>query len=81
MTIPIQACYEITSDKTKEREMSAILKFWDEHYFLELSFGLVITSKYSGVEHFGNRQIIFAAFEDIFNRGFDEYISSISGME
>jgi predicted AAA+ superfamily ATPase len=73
-TIPVQACYEITSDKTKEREMSAILKFWDEFYFLDSNYGLVVTDSYSGVEHFGNKQIVFAAFKDVFSSGFGEYI-------
>jgi hypothetical protein len=76
-TIPIQACYDISNDKTKEREMGAILKFWEEHHYLNSKLGIVVTNSYSGVEHFGTRRIVFATFEDVFRGGFDKYIQNV----
>lgn len=74
MTIPIQACYDISDNKTKLREISSILKFWDEHYYLESTYGLIITNGYKGIEYFGNKKIIFAIFDDVFKSGFESFI-------
>jgi predicted AAA+ superfamily ATPase len=77
ITIPVQACYDISDDKTKEREISSILKFWDEHYYLESTYGLVITNDYKGTEYFGNKKIIFASFDDVFKSGFEPFIKQL----
>jgi len=73
-TIPIQACCDILDDKTKEREVGAILKFWDDHHYLDSPFGIVVTRKYKGVEHFGAKKIVFATFEEVFRDGFGGYV-------
>lgn len=74
MTIPTQACYDVSDDKTKIREIDSILKFWDEHHYLESTYGLVITSDYKGTEYFGNKKIIFAIFDDVFKNGFESFV-------
>jgi predicted AAA+ superfamily ATPase len=75
--VPIQACYDISNDKTKEREMSAILKFWDEHHYLNSKLGIVVTNSHKGIEHFGTKRIVFAMFEDVFRGGFDKYVQGV----
>lgn len=77
MTIPIQACYNISDDKTKTREINSILKFWDEHYYLDSTHGLIITNDYKGTEYFGNKKIIFAIFDDVFKNGFEYFIKQL----
>lgn len=77
-TIPVQACYDISDDKTKEREISSILKFWDEHHYLDSSYGLVITNIYEGVEYFGSKKIVFASFNDVFKSGFESFIKQLT---
>ncbi|HUC96047.1 MAG TPA: ATP-binding protein [Candidatus Saccharimonadales bacterium] len=78
MTIPIQACYNISDDKTKTREISSILKFWDEYHYLDSAYGLVITNGYEGIEHFGKKKIIFATFDDVFKNGFESFIKRLT---
>ena len=78
MTIPVQACYDISDNKTKVREISSILKFWEEHHYLESTYGLIITNGYKGTEYFGNKKIVFAIFEDIFKFGFESYIKQLA---
>jgi uncharacterized protein len=73
-TIPIQACYDISRDKTKEREISSILKFWDEYHYLDSAYALVITNGYKGSEYFGKKKIIFSTFEDVFKDGFEVFV-------
>ena len=78
ITIPIQACYNISDDKTKIREISSILKFWDEYNYLDSSYGLIVTNDYKGTEYFGNKKIIFTTFDDVFKNGFESFIKQLS---
>jgi uncharacterized protein len=78
LTIPIQTCYEPSDSKTKEREMTAILKFWDEYHYLTSPYGLVVTNTHKGTEYFGEKKIVFSTFEDVFEEGFKPFLSRLS---
>ncbi len=56
-TIPIQACYDISRDRTKEREISSILKFWDEYHYLNSMYAFVVTNDYKGTEYLARRRL------------------------
>lgn len=78
IAIPIQACYDVSKNKTKEREINSILKFWDEYHYLNSTYALVITNGYKGPEYFGKKKIIFSTFEEIFKDGFRSFVKQLS---
>lgn len=77
-TFPIQVCFDVSKNKTKEREMSSLLKFWDEYHYLDSPYGLVVTNDYTGIEYFGKKKIVFATFSELFKDGFSSYIRQLS---
>lgn len=76
-TIPIQACYSISEDKTKEREISSILKFWEEYHYLESPYALVVTNGHKGTEYFGKKRVVFSTFEEVFRDGFEPFVKQL----
>jgi predicted AAA+ superfamily ATPase len=76
--IPVQACYDIAKDETKEREISSILKFWDEHHYLDSTYALVVTNGYKGIEYFGKKKIILSTFDEIFGDGFESFTKQLA---
>jgi predicted AAA+ superfamily ATPase len=78
ITIPIQACHTVSEDKTKEREVSSILKFWDEHHYLDSTYALVVTNDHKGIEYFGKKKIIFSTFDEVFKNGFEPFVEQLS---
>ncbi len=70
VTFPIQVCYNVSENRTKEREMSSLLKFWEEYHYLDSTQGLIITNGYKGTEYFGKKQVIFSTFDEVFKDGF-----------
>ncbi|MCD6514627.1 MAG: ATP-binding protein [Candidatus Odinarchaeota archaeon] len=52
----IQVCYSFTSERTKKREVSALLKAMNK---FNISEGYVITWDYEKIENYNNKRVIF----------------------
>jgi hypothetical protein len=55
----IQVCYNIEEEKTKKREIKALLKAMDE---FKLKKGLIITKDFLGEEKINNKKVIYKPF-------------------
>ena len=55
----IQVCYNIEEEKTKKREIKALLKAMDE---FKLKKGLIITKDFLGEEKINNKKVIYRPF-------------------
>ncbi|HMS25292.1 MAG TPA: hypothetical protein PKB15_06390 [Acidimicrobiia bacterium] len=68
--IPIQACYRLNSKSqrsaTYEREVSALLKFFDDHFYLKNKVGYIVTLDEDFVENFGDIEIRAVSFINFF---------------
>lgn len=64
--IPIQACISVVEDKTFDREIGGILRFYNSHFSIQNKTAYVITKNETSTEKIGDITVEIVKFEDFF---------------